>query len=87
MEFARAKRVRHLPAVLSPLEVKALLDAMEGTYLLMAGLIYGSGMRLMECIRLRVKEVDFHYTQLTVRDGKGNITKYQVTRWLTPRTS
>ena len=72
MEFARAKRARRLPVVLSPPEVKALLDEMEGTYELMAGLMYGSGMRLMECIRLRVKDVDFHYGLLTVRDGKGN---------------
>ncbi len=72
MEFARAKRSRRLPVVLSPLEMKALLDNMSGVYLLMAGLMYGSGMRLMECIRLRVKDVDFHYSQLTVRDGKGN---------------
>ena len=72
MEFARAKRARRLPVVLSPFEVKALLDNMTGTYLLMAGLMYGSGMRLMECIRLRVKDVDFHYSQLTVRDGKGS---------------
>lgn len=50
-------------------------------------LLYGSGLRLMECIRLRVKKVDFHYAQLTVRDSNRNITKYQVTRWLTPRTS
>lgn len=71
MEFARAKRPRRLPVVLSPLEVKQLLDSMEGSYQLMAGLMYGSGMRLMECLRLRVKDVDFHYQQLTVRDGKG----------------
>ena len=72
MEFARAKRARRLPVVLSPLEVKSLLNNMSGIYQLMAGLMYGSGMRLMECIRLRVKDVDFHYSQLTVRDGKGN---------------
>ena len=72
MEFARAKRARRLPVVLSPPEIKALLDNMAGTYQLMAGLMYGSGMRLMECIRLRVKDIDFHYGQITVRDGKGN---------------
>ena len=72
LEFARARRPRRLPVVLSQFEVKSLLEQMSGTYELMAGLMYGSGMRLMECIRLRVKDVDFHYGQLTVREGKGN---------------
>ena len=71
MDFARANRPQRLPVVLSPLEVKQLLEAMDGVYQMMAGLMYGSGMRLMECMRLRVKDVDFHYRQLTVRDGKG----------------
>lgn len=44
---------------------------MEGRHALMAGILYGSGLRLMECVRLRVKDVDFGYLQITVRDGKG----------------
>ena len=72
MDFARAKRARRLPVVLSRTEVKALLGAMDGVYALMAGLMYGTGMRLMECVRLRVKDVDFAYGTITVRDGKGN---------------
>lgn len=72
MAFARAKMKPRLPVVLSPQEVSDLLGAMEGTYQLMAGLMYGTGMRLMECVRLRVKDVDFRYRQITVRDGKGN---------------
>jgi len=72
LEFARANRPRRLPVVLSQAEVGALLEMMEGTYLLLAGLMYGTGMRLMECIRLRVKDVDFHYGQITVRSGKGD---------------
>lgn len=72
MDFARAKRARRLPVVLSRAEVSALLKAMDGVYALMAGLMYGTGMRLMECVRLRVKDVDFAYGSITVRDGKGN---------------
>ena len=49
-----------------------VLARMGGIYKLMASLLYGSGLRLMECIRLRVKDVDFNYNQITVRDGKGN---------------
>jgi site-specific recombinase XerD len=52
-------------------EVNCLLDAFTGTYRLMAGLLYGSGLRLMECVRLRAKDVDFAHNQIMVRDGKG----------------
>ncbi|MCG8380984.1 MAG: integron integrase [Gammaproteobacteria bacterium] len=72
MDFARAKRPRRLPVVLTRAEVEALLREMSGLYSLMAGLMYGTGMRLMECVRLRVKDVDFGYGTITVRDGKGN---------------
>jgi hypothetical protein len=58
-DFTRAKRPRRLPVVLTREEVNRLLDALTGTYALMAGLLYGSGLRLMECVRLRVKDVDF----------------------------
>ena len=67
----RARRPVRLPVVMSPEEVARLLDAMEGTSQLMARLMYGSGMRLMECLRLRVKDVDFANGQCVVRDGKG----------------
>ncbi len=69
--FIRAKRPRRLPVVLTRGEVLKLLDGLEGTYQLMASLLYGTGMRLMECLRLRVKDVDFAYRQIVVRDGKG----------------
>ena len=59
MTFTRAKQARRLPVVLGRAEVQQLLAAMEGRYGLMAGLLYGTGMRLMECIRLRVKDIDF----------------------------
>jgi integron integrase len=67
----RAKRSQKLPVVFSRNEVKKLLLQLEGTKWLMAAMLYGSGLRLMECIRLRVKDVDFHYQQISVRDGKG----------------
>jgi integron integrase len=69
--FQRAKRPRRLPVVLTRVEVARLLGQMEGTYHLMASLLYGTGMRLMECLRLRVKDLDFEYRQILVREGKG----------------
>lgn len=69
--IARAKRPKRLPVVLSKQEALALIDAMDGRHQLMAGLLYGSGLRLMECVRLRVQDVDFDYGQLVVRDAKG----------------
>jgi integron integrase len=67
----RAKRPVRVPVVLTVAEVKALLARLDGTKWLMAGLLYGSGLRLRECLKLRVKDVDFEYRQITVRDGKG----------------
>jgi integron integrase len=70
-EFTRSKRPRRLPVVLTREEMKRLLNALSGIHALMAGLLYGSGLRLMECVRLRVKDVDFAQSQIMVRDGKG----------------
>lgn len=70
-KVVRAKRPLRVPTVLSVAEVRALLSAMEGRAWLMASLIYGSGLRLMECLRLRVKDVDFGRGEITVREGKG----------------
>lgn len=67
----RAKRPQRVPVVLSRDEVNRLLAMMDGRFGLMASLLYGSGMRLMECVRLRVKDVDFELNQICVRDGKG----------------
>src|SRR5216110_1043626 len=67
----RAKRPARLPVVLSPGEVRRIFAQMKGVEKLMASLLYGSGLRLMECVRLRVKDVDFAYAQITVRDAKG----------------
>ena len=68
----RAKRPKYLPVVLSPNEVKTMIRAMDGTYQLMAKILYGSGLRLMELLRLRVQDVNFDYEQIVVRSGKGN---------------
>ncbi len=67
----RAKRPQRLPVVLSRTEVERLLTMIDAEVWLMAALLYGSGMRLMECMRLRVKDVDFERRQITVRNGKG----------------
>jgi integron integrase len=70
-DFIRAKRPVRVPEVLTPSEIKSLLDSLKGVNLLMAGLLYGAGLRLMECVRLRVKDIDFETNRLVVRDGKG----------------
>jgi integron integrase len=67
----RAVRPARMPTVLTRGEVGRLLAAMRGTKLLMASLLYGAGLRLNECLALRVKDVDFEYRQIVVRDGKG----------------
>jgi integron integrase len=68
----RAKRPRRLPVVLTRPEVEALLAALEGVAWIMAMLLYGSGLRLLECLRLRVKDIDFMRNEIVVREGKGN---------------
>ena len=67
----RAKKPQRLPVVLTRAEVAALFAELAGTSWLMASLLYGSGLRLMECVRLRVKDMDFAKGELTVRQGKG----------------
>ncbi len=71
-QTVRAKRGRKLPTVLSVAEVQALLNAVEPEYKLMVKLLYGSGLRLMELLRLRVKDIDFDAGLITVRGGKGD---------------
>ena len=70
-DITRAKKPKRLPVVLTQEEVRVVLSHLEGHTWLMASLLYGAGLRLMECLRLRVKDVDFGYRQLIVRDGKG----------------
>jgi integron integrase len=67
----RAKRPVRVPVVLTREETIRIVSQLGGVYHLMASLLYGSGLRLMECVRLRVKDIDFGYKQITVRDGKG----------------
>jgi len=63
---------RRLPVVLSPIEVKQIIEDMEYPYDLMAKLIYGGGLRISECLDLRIKDIDFDHSLLTVRSGKGD---------------
>ncbi|HRE14165.1 MAG TPA: integron integrase [Usitatibacteraceae bacterium] len=67
----KAKRPRRLPVVLTRDEARALLDRMEGTHALMARLLYGTGMRLGECLQLRVKDVELERREVMIREGKG----------------
>jgi len=67
----RAKERVRMPVVLSPDEVVRMLAHMREREALMASILYGAGLRLRECLSLRVKDVDFHYRQLTIRDAKG----------------
>lgn len=67
----RAKRSEHLPTVLSKDEVPRVISAMRGLHQLMVKLLYGCGLRLMECMRLRVKDIDFEQSQIIIREGKG----------------
>jgi integrase len=68
----RAKKPGRLPVVFSRTEVRVVLARLDGQPWLMASLFYGSGLRLMECVRLRrVKEIDFGFQHILVRDGKG----------------
>lgn len=70
-DIVRARRTSRIPEVLSPEQVRRLFGQLEGGHRLIASLLYGTGMRLMEALRLRVRDVDFHYRQITVRNGKG----------------
>jgi integron integrase len=67
----RARRPTRVPVVLTREEADLVVSQVGGAYRLMVSLLYGSGLRLMECVRLRVKDIDFGYRQVTVRDGKG----------------
>ena len=71
IDSVRAKRPKRLPTVLTKEEALRVIAHLSGTRQLMAKLLYGSGLRLMECVRLRVKDVDFARRQIIVRDSKG----------------
>ncbi len=70
-DFIGSKRPRKLPVVLSRDEVRRVFQHLKGTHHLMTGLLYGGGLRLMECVTLRILDVDFDYNQLLIRNAKG----------------
>ena len=70
--FQQATKPRRMPTVLSPHEVERLFTQLSGLHRLVLTLMYGTGMRVMECVRLRILDLDFSYRQITVRAGKGN---------------
>lgn len=70
-DLIRAARPLRLPVVLSPDEVRAVIQCMAGVTQTIALVLYGSGLRLLECLTLRVKDIDFHRRQITIRDPKG----------------
>ncbi len=69
--LVRAKKPQRLPVVLSAPETRAVLSQLSGVYWVIGNLLYGSGLRLMECLQLRVQDLDFDYQQILVRNGKG----------------
>jgi integron integrase len=71
IDSVRARKPKHLPTVLTKSEARRVLNGMSGTPQLMAKLLYGSGLRALECARLRVKDIDFEQRLIVVRDGKG----------------
>jgi len=71
IQAVRAKKSIHVPVVFTRDEVTAIMDHLRDTYWIMAALMYGSGLRLMECCRLRIKDIDFGGQYISVRDGKG----------------
>jgi integron integrase len=72
IDAVRAQRPKRLPTVLTPAEVRRVLEALSGTPRLMSMLLYGSGLRLQECVSLRVKDIDFERREITVREAKGD---------------
>ncbi len=74
-EITWAKKSKRIPVVLTRDEVRVIMQNLRGTYHIMAMLLYGSGLRLSECLRLRVKDIDFAYNQMTIRDTKVHIDR------------
>lgn len=74
----RARRPKRIPTVLTPEEVQTVINLLQGHNLLIAQLLYGSGLRISECTRLRVKDLDFERRQITIRDAKGAKDRYTI---------
>ena len=66
-----AKKPKHIPVVFTREEVRSILNHLDGVYWMMATLLYGAGLRLRECLELRIKDIDFDYNQIVIRDAKG----------------
>jgi len=77
-KFTSAKQATRVPVVLTREEVAAVLSHLTGVHWIMANLLYGAGLRLKECLRLRVKDLDFGYKQITVRDPKGGNDRFTI---------
>ncbi len=77
-EIVRARRSKNIPIVMTRAEVSRVLACMRGRYWLMASLLYGSGLRMAECLRLRIQDIDFEYLQLSIRGGKGQKDRFTI---------
>lgn len=72
LNFRYSKKQRRIPVVFTPKEAKAVIENLRGDKKIMANLMYGTGLRVSECLRLRVKDIDFGRNEITIRSGKGN---------------
>lgn len=77
-DIKHATRIKHLPVVFSKRETLKIFEHLSGTVKLVASLLYGSGLRLSEALRLRIKDIDFDYQQIIVRDGKGEKDRHTI---------
>jgi site-specific recombinase XerD len=87
VDALRAKKSQYLPTVLTKLEVQAIINQMSGEHKLLVQLLYGTGLRLSEALSLRIKDIDFSYQQIVVRDTKGQnsrVTMLPLTTSLLP---
>jgi len=75
-ELVWAKKSKHVPVVFTREEVQGIMEKLDGSYWIMAMLLYGSGLRLHECLHLRVKDLDFHYSQIMILDAKGGKDRF-----------
>jgi integron integrase len=77
-DIKRSSRIKHLPVVLSKKEVSKVFEHLSGTTKVVVSLLYGSGLRLSEALKLRIKDIDFDYKQIIVRDGKGEKDRHTI---------
>ena len=78
LDFQQSRRQHNIPVVFSEDECQRVIGHLKGSHRLMAGLMYGSGLRVSECLRLRVKDIDFERNEIIVREGKGNKSRRTV---------